>query len=241
MTIARDLYLFLERGAPWQVFWSSLFTGITVVRAGRRLLRGAAAYKDSAVLNELAGLPLTLVQSVAFVWAAIRLDAASMLLFLWWGPGLLTTAAVLFIASRRGRKIDWRRSSLWISLACKISYLVYMAVFAAMRMPQAMFAFSVWILNDQFEKSFLSLDADRTRRTAHDAWLFRMLYPAFLALPWIEGGFAFPWFSRIYGLVLFSLWIAGLVYVRRQGRFLALPNDPTLLRNIVYQGPSPSS
>src|SRR5207253_1537382 len=111
-------------------------------------------------------------------------------------------------------------------------------VFAYLRMPQAIVAFSVWILNDQVEKAFLSEDADRTRRTTHDVWLFRVLYPAGLALPWIHAeGFSYLWFFRLYGVVLFALWIAGLVFVARRKKFQTMPTDPTLWRNIVYAKP----
>ena len=49
----------------------------------------------------------------------------------------------------------------------------------------ASFAFSVWIINDQYEKACMSLDADRLRRTFDDGWLFRLLYPAGLLIPWV--------------------------------------------------------
>ena len=41
-------------------------------------------------------------------------------------------------------------------------------------------------------------------------------------------------FTAGYGLALLGLWAAGLVYVSRQGAFFRLPDDPSLLRNMVY-------
>ena len=37
-----------------------------------------------------------------------------------------------------------------------------------------------------------------------------------------------------YGLLLFCSWALGLLYVWRQGEFMNLPEDPTLLRNMPY-------
>ena len=230
--VAHDLYEFLERWAPVQVFWSSVFTAITAARAARRLRAREGAFHDSAILTEAAGFPLTAVQSVAFVWAALRGDVLSMLLFLWWGPGLIATVALVLLKKKR----VMYRLRIPISWACKIAYLVYIAVFATMGMPQAIFAFSVWILNDQVEKAYLSEDADRTRRTTHDVWLFRVLYPAGLGVPWVVP-VAFPVFFRVYGLALFALWIGGLAFVARRRKFRTLPEDPTLWRNILYAKP----
>ena len=103
-----------------------------------------------------------------------------MLLFLWWGPGFVASC----LGHRphlRQRRIDWRPFRYPISYLCKFSYLAYMVAFFLHHMPGMMFAFSVWILNDQYEKAFLSLDADRSRRTFHDGWLFRCGYSAVLS------------------------------------------------------------
>src|SRR5262249_40042452 len=141
----------------------------------------------------------------------------------------------LVIVSRlRQRRIDWHPFRYLISYLCKFYYLAYMVVFFRFGMPGMMFAFSVWIINDQYEKAFLSLDADRTRRTFHDRWLFRVLYPAGLLIPLFFP--QTPWrpFCAGYGLALLGLWLAGLAYVARRGAFLELPEDPSLLRNMVY-------
>src|SRR5262249_22482133 len=157
--------------------------------------RGVERAPDNAVLTELAGLPLTLLQSVCFVRAALALDWLAMLLFLWWGPGFLFVLAVVVRARLRCRRINWRPSRYLTSYLCKLYYLAYVAAFWYAGAPGILFAFSVWIINDQYEKAFLSLDADRTRRTFHDLWLFRILYPAGLLAPWLFGVGAFASFG----------------------------------------------
>src|SRR5260370_40230010 len=110
-----------------------------------------------------------------------------MLLFLWWGAGFVVVLAVVIVARVRQQRIDWHTFRYPISYLCKLYYLAYMVTFWLDDKPGMMFAFSVWIINDQYEKACLSLDAGRTRRTFHDRWLFRLLYPPGLLAPW---GFA---------------------------------------------------
>jgi hypothetical protein len=229
-----EIYLFLERVSPFLILWSFAFTLIHSVRIARRLRRGLQTYPDNAVLTELAGLPLTILQSVAFVMAALHADWLSMLLFLWWGPGFVMVLVLVLVAWLRRRRIDWHVFRYPISYLCKLYYLAYLAVFFVHDMPGMMFAFSVWIINDQYEKAFLSLDADRTRRTFHDRWVFRLLYPAGLLIPLFFVETPLRPFSIGYGLALLGLWIAGLAYVVRHGAFFRMPENPSLLRNMVY-------
>jgi len=228
------LFRFMESCAPYLVFWSLAFTLITTVRVARRVRLGVERVPDSAVYTELAGLPLTLLQTVCFVYAAWLGDWLSMLLFLWWGPGFISIAALVITAKKRRRPIDWHRWRYLISVLCKGYYLAYVAAFLYMQAPTMLFAFSVWIINDQYEKAFMSLDADRLRRTFDDFWLCRVLYPAGLLTP--------VWFASMpyragfiaYGTVLLVLWIAGVANVKRKGLLLQRPADPSLLRNMVY-------
>ena len=232
--MSHEIYQFLERVSRLLILWSFCFTFIHSVRIVGRIRRGTRKVPDNAPLTELAGLPLTLLQSVAFVMAAMRADWLSMLLFLWWGPGFVAVVVIVIVARLRRRRIDWHPYRYWISYLCKFYYLAYMATFFLHHVPGMMFAFSVWIINDQYEKAFMSLDADRARRTFHDHWLFRLLYPSGLLVPLFFAETPLRPFSIGYGLVLLLLWIAGLTYVSRQGEFLRLPEDPSLLRNMVY-------
>jgi hypothetical protein len=232
--MAPEIYQFLERASPVLIVWSFTFTLIHSVRIVRRLHRSLGKIPDNAPLTELAGLPLTILQSVAFVMAALHADWLSMLLFLWWGPGFVMVLALVILARIKQRRIDWHPFRYLISYLCKVYYLAYMAIFFVHDMPGMMFAFSVWIINDQYEKAFLSLDTDRTRRTFHDRWVFRVLYPAGLLLPLFVAETPLRPFSIGYGLALLALWAAGLVYVWRHGAFFSLPEDPSLLRNMIY-------
>jgi hypothetical protein len=141
------------------------------------------------------------------------------------------------MAARRGRKVDWYGPRRAISWACKLYYLAFMVVFWHLEMPGMMFAFSAWILNDQYEKAFLSWDSDRTRRTFHDLWVFRTLYPGLLLLPLLSERMPLRPLFGAYGILLLLLWLSGLLFVGRKGRFLRMPDDPGLLRNIVYLPP----
>ncbi|HZN02652.1 MAG TPA: hypothetical protein VFD06_03590 [Candidatus Polarisedimenticolia bacterium] len=229
-----DIYRFLESASGILVAWSCLFTAITSIRALRRWRQHAGPAPDSAVYTELAGLPLTILQPICFVWAAVTADWRSILLFVWWGPGFVIAAVAVVLAKRRGRAIDWYPYRYAISILCKGYYLAYMAVFLRRSMYGMIFAFSVWIINDQYEKAFLSLDADRVRRTFDDRWLFRIAYPAGLLVPWFAQDMPHRTFALLYGTTLLFLWLAGIHRVARAGLLRRRPADPSLLRNMVY-------
>jgi hypothetical protein len=235
--INRDIYTFMEWAAPFLIFWSFAFTLITGVRIMLRVREGIARVPDSMVFTELAGLPLTLLQPVCFVWAMLSADMLSALLFLWWGPGFIAIAVAVIATKARGKTIDWHPWRRPISYLCKLYYLAYAATFIALGMPGMLFAFSVWIINDQYEKAVLSLDADRLRRTFDDHWLFRILYPAGLLIPYVAPAMANRTFSAVYGTGLLILWLAGILYVRRAGSLFTRPADATLLRNMMYFAP----
>jgi hypothetical protein len=234
--MALQLYAFLESALAYLILWSLGSTVLNTLRIARHLWRRSPKSLDNAVLTELAGLPLTILQSVAFFMAVYYVDWLSMLLFLWWGPGFVAVAILVIVSRLRNRKIDWHPYRYLISYACKFCYLAQMLVFFWHDMPGLMFAYSVWIINDQYEKAFLSLDADRTRRTFDDGWIFRILYPAGLLIPLFFAGVPWREFSAAYGVVMLVLWIAGLVHIARRGAFFQLPEDPSLLRNMVYFG-----
>jgi len=216
------------------VLWSFAFTVIASIRIGRRVYLGIDRVPDSIVYTELAGLPLALLQSVAFAWAAWTRDWLSMLLFLWWGPGFVFVAIAVIVSKARRTPIDWHRWRYIISFLCKGYYLAYAVAFLWMHTPTILFAFSVWIINDQYEKALMSADADRLRRTFDDFWVFRILYPAGLLTPYFFAGMPYRTLFASYGTGLLIVWVLGIVYVWRRGLLRQRPADPSLLRNMVY-------
>lgn len=230
----REIWEFMESATPYVILWIFAFTILTTLRIVRRIRVGVARVADNPVLTEFAGLLLTLLPSVCFVWALAKGDWLSAVLLVWWGPGFLLSIALVVAAKVRKVEIDWYPWRNAISWLCKLSYLAYVALFAWLGLFGMIFAFSAWIINDQYEKAFMSLDADRLRRTFDDYWLFRLAYPAGLLVPYFAENLEYRVPYAIYGSVLLLLWLAGAAYVRRKGKFRLRPDDTTLLRNMAY-------
>jgi hypothetical protein len=49
------------------------------------------------MFTELAGLPLTMLQPVCFIWAVMSRDVLSALVFLWRGPGFIAVAIAVMV------------------------------------------------------------------------------------------------------------------------------------------------
>lgn len=213
------------------LYWLIAFLPIILFKIAYVRFKKIRKNKDSMVFTEAIGLPLTFLQPVVFFKSVAEMDWLGALITIWWGPGFLSVVFLVLWSKFRKRKINWGNSGVYISWLCKIYYLVYIGLALLWGMPKLIFVLSAWIASDQIEKSFASLDADRTRRTFHDFWLIRILYPTFLFAPFF---FHLDLIYRIYGVVLFLLWGAGILYVYRAKEFMNLPNDPTLLRNMIY-------
>ena len=228
------IYRFIEAASPYLALWLFFFSLVTAWRVVQRLRRGVERVPDSVLFTELPGLPIAALQSICFVWAVVSADWLSALLFVWWGPGFVAVAAIWMTAKRRGKPIDWHRYRYVISWLCKGCYVLYVGVFAWRGMFGAIFVLSAWIINDQVEKAFMSLDADRLRRTFDDIWLFRILYPAGLLVPWFATELSYRMLFAAYGTTLLLAWLCGVIYVARKGLLRVRPQDPSLLRNMVY-------
>jgi len=207
-------------------FFVIIVAKIVVVRRS-----GVRKSRDSMFFTEAIGLPVTFGQPVVFAKALLMGDWLGMLVTLWWGPGFLFVVFLVVWSKARKRAINWGNSGIFISWTCKFTYLLYLALALLWGMPKLAFVLSAWIASDQIEKTFASLDADRARRTFHDFWLIRILYPIFLLSP-LWTGLGLPYV--VFGILLFCSWALGLAYVWRQGEFMNLPEDPTLLRNMLY-------
>ncbi|MBX3471711.1 MAG: hypothetical protein KF878_33060 [Planctomycetes bacterium] len=235
LPIDPEVYRTLEQATPGLVAWLALFTLLTVVKVARHALGHAVDGREGMITSELPGLPLMLLHSAGFGLALWHGDPLSAALFAWWGPGYLVVAATLLVAARRKRRLDWRPLARATSWACKLSYVVFMAIYGALGLPGLPFVFSAWIIHDQVKLAWLRGNADRTRRVAEDAWLPRVLYAALLGLPFVAN---VPLREVAIGLalVLGPLWAVGLARVIRSGRFRERP-DPEAsdnLRDIVY-------
>lgn len=234
MTIAHEIYKYLENISSYLVLWIFLFTILNILRIWVHQSRGVEKIAHNSIIVELAGLPLALLQSICFFWAVSEGDLLSATLFLWWGPGFFLTIFYLAYCKLKKQKPNWHPAKHIISWLCKLNYLIFMVVFYLFNMPGMIFVYSVWVINDQFGLAYLSLDADRLRRTFHDYWFIRILYPAGLFVPFFFENIPFRLFCMTYGTSLFLLWLSGIFYLKKKSLLLQLPDDPTLLRNMIY-------
>lgn len=223
------------------LIWLMLFLPIILIKIVVLRRRGIMKASDSMYFTEAIGLPLTFGQVVVFIYALWLGDWLSVLLTVWWGPGFIWVVYRVLRSKRLKYSINWKPYATPISWLCKAVYCGYLVAAVYFGLPKLAFALSAWIASDQIDKSFASLDADRSRRSFHDYWIIRLVYPLFLLSPiWNQLHLAY----QVYGVVLLSLWALGLWYVWRMGEFMNLPQDPTLLRNMAYfksndQPPSP--
>ena len=229
----REIYVFMESLAPYLSGWVFFFTLINLGKIGARLKKSGSAQSHNTFFVEAAGIPLTLLHTVCFVKSIFLQDWLSMLLFVWWGPGFLYVATLYLSRSKQQKSINWHPYKRIICWLCKLNYLLFALVYWHFECYAIIFVFSVWIINDQVMMAWLSDDADRSRRTFHDGWAVRLCYPLALFIPFF---FAIPgaWFWQCYGLFLFVLWTAGIYRVYRSSKFMDVPNDQGLLRNMIY-------
>jgi hypothetical protein len=235
-TLFSPAFYWMESWMDWALIWLMAFFFVIILKIVLVKRSGVRKARDSMFFTEAIGLPITFGQPVVFAKALWAGDWLGMLVTWFWGPGFLLVVGLVLYSKFKKQPIHWRNSGIYISWICKITYLVYLGLAMAWGMPKLAFALSVWIASDQIEKSFASLDADRARRSFHDFWAIRVLYPLVLLSPWWTG---LNVFYIAHGSVLFLVWAAGLVYVWRQGEFMAMPDDPSLLRNMLYFKKSP--
>lgn len=234
LPVDAEVYRTLDRAAPWLTGWLTLFALVTLVRIARHR-PGDPPRKETMVGSELPGLPLMLLHSAGFALAAWHRDVVSALLFLWWGPGYLVVSSIVLRQAQTKRPIDWRPYALATSWGCKLSYLIFMIIYASFGLPGLPFVFSAWVILDQVKLAWLRGNADRTRRLTEDAWLPRLGYVLGLFIPL---GFEMPLrlLATGLGMTLFVLWVVGLARVIQAGRFFTKPDPRTSdnLRDIIY-------
>jgi hypothetical protein len=232
MPINPEVYRTLELGAPYLIGWVSIFVVVTIIKLLRHARgQAVATAREGMIASELPGLPLMLMHSAGFGLALWHRDVVSALLFAWWGPGYVLVASMLLLKV----KVDWRRWALATSWGCKLSYVLFIGIYASLGLWGLPFVFSAWIVNDQVRLTWLRGNADRARRVVEDYWLFRILYVALLLLPLVVETPLRPLAAGV-GLLLLALWLVGLKKVVASGRYRVQP-DPHAsdnLRDIVY-------
>ena len=231
----KEIYLFMEGNSFWLSCWILAFTLINLSKIYLRFSKGQDAKVQNTFFVEAAGIPLVLLHSVCFVKAVMSADLLSIVFFAWWGPGFLLVAGLYIAKMKKGEHIQWGGSRNIIAWICKVNYLIFAIIYWQLGCYGTLFVFSIWIMNDQLMMLWLSDDADRTRRSFHDFWFIRLLYPAGLFLPLIFTE-AFQYFQlwSAYGLFIFVMWTVGVLRLVRIQKFMDLPKDQGLLRNMTY-------
>ena len=226
----------MESSAVWFVTWSFAFSLLAFYRIFRVYALRLPGAADGPIATELAGLPLTFAHVGAFYLALKEADFLSTLVFLWWGPGFVTTVVFYLVAKARKYKIDWYPWRKPIAWSCKLNYWAIVLVMAYKGMWLMTFAYSVWIVNDQVVRLFLANDADRLRRTLDDFWLPRLAYPLGLTIPLFVQLPGRLWLL-CYAMILLTLWCVGVVRVVSIRKLRDRPEDSELLRNMIYFKP----
>ena len=127
-----------------------------------------------------------------------------------------------------------RRATSIVIRSYRVGEADKIVVFFTLEHPALVFVYSAWIINDQCGMAFLSQDADRLRRTFDDYWFIRIMYPLGLFIPWFYPGMQYGRLYGIFGVVLFTAWVFGVISVYKRVGFGIRPTYKTLLRNMVY-------
>lgn len=232
--INKEIYQIIENVAPYLAIWVSLFYILSLIRITKSKLNPEKEMGYGSAISELPGLPLVFMHSVAFYKSIEFQDWLSALLFLWWGPGFFIFAAVYLYGQIFKKKINWAPWGLISSYACKIDYVIFMAIYWYFDLPLTMFVFSAWIICDQINLAYFVGTGDRTRRTFEDFWLLRVMYPGFLFIPFFYHDFAYVTLYQVFGVSLFITWLWALHQLYKRGLFFVRYTNTNYLRNIVY-------
>ena len=222
------IYQQFDSAALYCLYWMLPFIALTVCKV---LIPKLRPHKQTLIDGELPSIPLVLLHSYLFVLSLIYFDPYSAVLFAWWGPGFLYVAAIVLSK----RPCNWKKYAAFTSVACKINYVLIVGVLFYYEAYIAIYAYSVWIIQDQIKLNWFHLNADRSRRTLEDFWLFRLCYPGFLLLPFFINAFPHGYYFHALSSILLALWGCGLARCIFKQHFYQLPTSYTEnLRDIVY-------
>ena len=229
-----DIYHFFESISPFLNYWLAFFFSFTLIRLSIFILTKEKISIYNSMIGEAAGILLILVHTICFFMAIYAKDIISIILFLWWGPGFLVTALLLLLSKRKIINFNWALYGRITSIACKISYIIFMAIYFYLNDWSIIYTFSFWIVHDQINLAWFCTNADRTRRTFEDFFLIRLLY---------LGGLFIPFFIKIpnsqifqpISILLFILWIFSIGRLINRGVFFNRPSGKgAFLRDIIY-------
>jgi len=229
-----DIYHFFESVSPFLNYWLTFFFAFTLIRVSIFIITKEKISIYNSMIGEAAGILLILVHTLCFFMAIYAKDIISTILFLWWGPGFLVTALILVLSKRKIINFNWALYGKITSIACKISYIIFMAIYFFLNDWSIIYTFSFWIIHDQINLAWFCTNADRTRRTFEDFFFIRLLY---------IGGLLIPFFIKIpnsqilqpISIVLFTLWIFSIIRLIKKGVFLDKPSgEGAFLRDIIY-------
>lgn len=229
-----DIYHFFESISPFLNYWLTLFFAFTLIRLSIFIYTKERISIYNSIIGEAAGILLILAHTVCFFMAIYTKDVISTILFLWWGPGFLLTALILFLSKKKIINFNWGLYGRVTSFACKISYIIFMIIYFFLNDWSIIYTFSFWIIHDQINLAWFCTNGDRTRRTFEDFFLIRLLY---------LGGLLIPFFIKIphsqifqpISILLFILWIISIRRLIKKGVFLKRPSgEGAFLRDIIY-------
>lgn len=225
-----EIYVSFNQFVPYLVVWIFLFFVESIIKIFMTFFFNKN-FSHKGIKSELPGLPLTLLHTYVWVLSIIKLDLVTFILFSWWGPGFLVSAYLFLFR----KDFDWRRWGKVTAYLCKITYVIYMGLFYYLEVYDLLFVFSAWIIQDQICLIWFEENADRTRRTFEDKWLFRLLYPGLLFSPYfLDMSYAFEY--QVFGTLLFIVWVLSVIKITFDGKLHNKPHSyKEFLRNIVYE------
>lgn len=228
----REIFELINTSAYYNIIWINFLYIITICRI---ILPGFNERIETydGNLSELTGLPLVLMHTVAFLYGIYKYDVLSTVLFSYWGPCFLVVAYIYTQIKKNNMRFNWKPFGLPSSYLCKVMYLVFVAIYMYYELYEAIYFFSVWIMHDQIHLIWFHNNADRTRRTFEDGWIFRLCYPALLFISLFVNTRA-DTYLLILGVAVLIGWLLSLVKIINENEFYRKPENLEYLRNIVY-------
>jgi hypothetical protein len=229
-----DIYHFFESISPFLNYWLSFFFILTLLRLSIFILTKEKVSLYNSMIGEAAGIILILSHTICFCMAIYAKDIFSTILFLWWGPGFLITGVILFLSKKNLINFNWALYGRVTSIACKVSYIIFMLIYWWLEDWSIIFTFSFWIIHDQINLAWFCTNADRTRRTFEDYFLIRLVY---------IGGLFIPFFINIpnsqilrpIAFLLLLIWAFSIQRLIKKDVFFNRPTgEGSFLRDIIY-------